>query len=205
MRALKRRGRLALPSARRHTSRAPLPRAGAAAHACCATRPRSPAGGSVLTARGSPPGSADERAGPACARAGRASRLRRLRGYVLRNRGYYASGSRPRSATPPASSPCRSWSAGRWRRSPTGSARRRSRAARSGSRRDAGCAPCSAYFSRTLVFNAAREIEYELRNDLFAHLQRLPQSFYFRWRTGDIMSRCVNDLTRCGCCSAPAC
>jgi ATP-binding cassette subfamily B protein len=50
------------------------------------------------------------------------------------------------------------------------------------------------YSSRTLVFNAAREIEYELRNDLFAHLQRLPQSFYSRWRTGDLMSRCVNDL-----------
>jgi ATP-binding cassette subfamily B protein len=50
------------------------------------------------------------------------------------------------------------------------------------------------YFSRVLVFNAAREIEYEIRNDLFAHLQRLPQSFYFRWRTGDLMSRCVNDL-----------
>jgi ATP-binding cassette subfamily B protein len=50
------------------------------------------------------------------------------------------------------------------------------------------------YFSRTLVFNAAREIEYELRNDIFAHLEKLPQSFYFRWRTGDIMSRCVNDI-----------
>lgn len=50
------------------------------------------------------------------------------------------------------------------------------------------------YFSRVLVFDAAREVEYEMRNDLFAHLQRLPQSFYARWRTGDIMSRCVNDL-----------
>ena len=49
------------------------------------------------------------------------------------------------------------------------------------------------YYSRTLVFNAAREIEYELRNDIFAQLLRLPQSFYGRWRTGDIMSRCVND------------
>ena len=49
------------------------------------------------------------------------------------------------------------------------------------------------FFSRTLVFNAAREIEYELRNDLFTQLLRLPQSFYGRWRTGDIMSRCVND------------
>ena len=33
-----------------------------------------------------------------------------------------------------------------------------------------------------------------MRNDLFAHLQRLPQSFFQRWRTGDLMSRCVNDL-----------
>jgi ATP-binding cassette subfamily B protein len=51
------------------------------------------------------------------------------------------------------------------------------------------------FLSRITIFNAAREIEYALRNDLFAHLQRLPQSFYFRWRTGDLMSRCVNDLT----------
>jgi ATP-binding cassette subfamily B protein len=49
------------------------------------------------------------------------------------------------------------------------------------------------FHSRTLVFNAARQIEYELRNDIFAQLLRLPQSFYGRWRTGDIMSRCVND------------
>jgi len=50
------------------------------------------------------------------------------------------------------------------------------------------------YYSRVLVFNAAREIEYEMRNDLFSHLQRLPQSFFLAWRTGDLMSRCVNDL-----------
>jgi ATP-binding cassette subfamily B protein len=50
------------------------------------------------------------------------------------------------------------------------------------------------YFSRVLVFNAARQIEYEIRNDLYAHLQRLPQSFFFGQRTGDLMSRCVNDL-----------
>ncbi|MCL4686266.1 ABC transporter ATP-binding protein/permease [Myxococcota bacterium] len=50
------------------------------------------------------------------------------------------------------------------------------------------------FSSRTLLFNGARQIEYELRNDLFAHLQRLPQSFFQRWRTGDLMSRCINDL-----------
>ena len=51
------------------------------------------------------------------------------------------------------------------------------------------------FISRVQLFNAAREIEYELRNDLFAHIQRQPQSFFFRWRTGDLMSRMVNDLT----------
>jgi ATP-binding cassette subfamily B protein len=51
------------------------------------------------------------------------------------------------------------------------------------------------FVSRIQLFNAAREIEFDLRNDLFAHLQRQPQSFFFRWRTGDLMSRCVNDLT----------
>jgi ATP-binding cassette subfamily B protein len=50
------------------------------------------------------------------------------------------------------------------------------------------------FASRALVFDAAREVEYEIRNDLFSHLQLLPQSFYFHWRTGDLMSRCVNDL-----------
>ncbi|MFO0689244.1 MAG: ABC transporter ATP-binding protein [Myxococcota bacterium] len=50
------------------------------------------------------------------------------------------------------------------------------------------------FYSRQLVFDAAREVEYEIRNDLFAHFQTLPQSFFFRWRTGDLMSRCVNDL-----------
>ncbi len=50
------------------------------------------------------------------------------------------------------------------------------------------------FFSRQMVFDAAREVEYEIRNDLFAHLQKQPQSFYQNWRTGDLMSRCVNDL-----------
>lgn len=50
------------------------------------------------------------------------------------------------------------------------------------------------YLSRTSIFNTARQIEYELRTDLFGHLQRLPQSFFQRWRTGDLMSRAVNDL-----------
>jgi len=48
--------------------------------------------------------------------------------------------------------------------------------------------------SRSLIFNAGRDIEYDLRNDLFAHLTRLTPRFYSTHRTGDIMSRATNDL-----------
>lgn len=50
-------------------------------------------------------------------------------------------------------------------------------------------------FSRALIFNAGRDIEYDLRNDLFAHLQKLPISFYHSQRTGDLMSRVINDIS----------
>ncbi|RMD86137.1 MAG: ABC transporter ATP-binding protein [Candidatus Dadabacteria bacterium] len=48
--------------------------------------------------------------------------------------------------------------------------------------------------SRVLIFNTGRDIEYEIRSDLFRHLETLPQSFYQRQRTGDLMSRLVNDI-----------
>jgi ATP-binding cassette, subfamily B, multidrug efflux pump len=50
-------------------------------------------------------------------------------------------------------------------------------------------------FSRVLIFNAGRDIEYDVRNDLFAHLQRLPVGFYNSQRTGDLMSRVINDIS----------
>jgi ATP-binding cassette subfamily B multidrug efflux pump len=50
-------------------------------------------------------------------------------------------------------------------------------------------------FSRFLIFNIGRDIEYELRNDLFGHLQKLSLSYYQRNFTGDLMSRLVNDVT----------
>jgi ATP-binding cassette subfamily B multidrug efflux pump len=50
-------------------------------------------------------------------------------------------------------------------------------------------------FSRALIFNVGRDVEYDLRNDLFAHLLRLPTSFYQRQQTGDLMSRLINDVT----------
>jgi len=50
-------------------------------------------------------------------------------------------------------------------------------------------------FSRALIFNAGRDVEYDLRNDLFAHLEKLPLSFYQSHRTGDLMSRMINDIS----------
>ena len=51
------------------------------------------------------------------------------------------------------------------------------------------------WFSRFVIFNCGRDIEYNLRNDLFAHLVKLGPDFYERLKTGDLMSRLVNDLT----------
>jgi ATP-binding cassette subfamily B protein len=50
-------------------------------------------------------------------------------------------------------------------------------------------------YSRALIFNAGRNVEYDLRNDLFAHLQKLSVSFYHTQRTGDLMSRVINDIS----------
>ena len=47
--------------------------------------------------------------------------------------------------------------------------------------------------SRQTVLGASRRIVYDVRNLFFAHLQRLGPSFYDANRTGDIMSRGVND------------
>ena len=50
------------------------------------------------------------------------------------------------------------------------------------------------YWMRWILIGVSREIEYDLRNDLFAHLTRLTPRFYSTHRTGDIMSRATNDL-----------
>ncbi|HWT82728.1 MAG TPA: ABC transporter ATP-binding protein [Candidatus Methylomirabilis sp.] len=50
------------------------------------------------------------------------------------------------------------------------------------------------YFWRTNVFGFSRNIEWDLRNFLFAHLQRLPLSYFQHMKTGDLMSRLTNDL-----------
>lgn len=47
---------------------------------------------------------------------------------------------------------------------------------------------------RNLVF-ASRQIDYELRRDIFAHLNSLDKYYYDRARTGDLMNRLTGDLT----------
>lgn len=49
--------------------------------------------------------------------------------------------------------------------------------------------------SRTTLLHAARRIEYRIRNDLYARLLSLDQSFFSGERTGDLISRFSNDLT----------
>jgi ATP-binding cassette subfamily B protein len=50
------------------------------------------------------------------------------------------------------------------------------------------------YWMRVILVGISRDVEYDLRNDLFAQLTRLSQDFYARFRTGDIMARATNDL-----------
>jgi ATP-binding cassette subfamily B protein len=50
------------------------------------------------------------------------------------------------------------------------------------------------FLMRRIIIGASRHIEYDLRNDFFAHLERLPLGYFQAHRTGDLMSRATNDL-----------
>jgi len=50
------------------------------------------------------------------------------------------------------------------------------------------------YWMRVIMIGISRDIEYDLRNDLFRHLVELSPDYYGRMRTGDIMARATNDL-----------
>jgi ATP-binding cassette, subfamily B, multidrug efflux pump len=50
------------------------------------------------------------------------------------------------------------------------------------------------FLMRRIIIGASRDIEYDMRNDFFAHLQTLPLSYFQSHRTGDLMSRATNDL-----------
>ena len=50
------------------------------------------------------------------------------------------------------------------------------------------------FLTRRILIGASRGIEYDMRNDFFAHLEKLPASYFQTHRTGDLMSRATNDL-----------
>src|SRR5271165_3879209 len=50
------------------------------------------------------------------------------------------------------------------------------------------------FLTRWVVIGISRDVEFDLRNDLFARLEGLSYSYYQRNRTGDIMARATNDL-----------
>jgi ATP-binding cassette, subfamily B, multidrug efflux pump len=50
------------------------------------------------------------------------------------------------------------------------------------------------FLMRRILTGISRDIEYDMRNDFFAHLQTLPASYFQTHRTGDLMSRATNDL-----------
>ncbi|HYE25853.1 MAG TPA: ABC transporter ATP-binding protein [Clostridia bacterium] len=50
------------------------------------------------------------------------------------------------------------------------------------------------FLTRWIVIGISREIEFDIRNDLFRKLESLDHGFYQRTRTGDIMARATNDL-----------
>jgi ATP-binding cassette, subfamily B, multidrug efflux pump len=51
-----------------------------------------------------------------------------------------------------------------------------------------------SFWSRWILIGVSREIEFDLRNDLFDRFLKLDPEFYVRNRTGDLMSRATNDL-----------
>ena len=56
------------------------------------------------------------------------------------------------------------------------------------------CGGVFRYAMRRLIIGASRRVEYDLRSDFFAHLQRFPREYFDKARTGDLMSRASADL-----------
>lgn len=51
------------------------------------------------------------------------------------------------------------------------------------------------FLQRLILIGMSRHIEYDLRRDFYAHLQRQPLSFFHSHRIGDLMARATNDLS----------
>jgi ATP-binding cassette subfamily B protein len=58
----------------------------------------------------------------------------------------------------------------------------------------AGDSACR-YVTRVFVSGTSRQIEYDLRNDVYSHIQTLDQRFFHENQTGDLMARVSNDIT----------
>lgn len=52
------------------------------------------------------------------------------------------------------------------------------------------------FFTRQTLIAMSRRVEYDLRNDIYDHYQNLTLSFYRRNRTGDLMARITEDISR---------
>jgi ATP-binding cassette subfamily B multidrug efflux pump len=52
------------------------------------------------------------------------------------------------------------------------------------------------FVGRTLISGTSRYVEYDMRNDIAAHLMTLDQTYYTNAHTGDLMARCTNDMQR---------
>lgn len=50
------------------------------------------------------------------------------------------------------------------------------------------------FLQRLILIGMSRHVEYDLRQDFYAHLQRQPLTFFQEHRTGDLMARATNDL-----------
>src|SRR5579875_3208186 len=51
------------------------------------------------------------------------------------------------------------------------------------------------FWMRWILIGISRDVEYDLRNDLFRHLMKLDAQYYNEHRTGDLMARLTNDLS----------
>jgi ATP-binding cassette subfamily B multidrug efflux pump len=52
------------------------------------------------------------------------------------------------------------------------------------------------FFMRQTLIVMSRHVEFDLKNEIFRHYERLTQSFYKRNRTGDLMNRISTDVDR---------
>lgn len=60
------------------------------------------------------------------------------------------------------------------------------------------------FFMRQTMITVSRYIEYDLKNEIFAQYQRLSLNFYKQNRTGDLMNRITEDVTRVRTYTGPA-